>query len=96
MEKKQMKSQLIISSKKEETVLMGGLLHEWKRLKSPKEWRVRSTYLKMFLAEVDEQICGTRGNNGHANVDALQSGKTLKAAKKDMNGRETGGNDKWR
>lgn len=36
----------------------------------------------MLLAEADEQISGTRGQNGHGNVEALLSGKTLKAANK--------------
>lgn len=36
----------------------------------------------MLLAEADEQIIGTRGQHGHGNVEALLSGKTLKAANK--------------
>lgn len=45
-----------------------------KRLKSLK----RSTYLKMLLAEAEEQISGTCGQNGHGNVEALLSGKHSK------------------
>lgn len=36
----------------------------------------------MLLAEADEQIIGTRGHHVHGNVEALLSGKTLKAANK--------------
>lgn len=40
--------------------------------------------LKMLLAEADEQISRTRGQNRHGNVEALLSGKTLKAANKNI------------
>lgn len=62
--------------------MMEGLLHGWKILKSLKEERVRSTYLKKLLTETDEQISRTCRQNGQANIEALQLGETLKAAKK--------------